>query len=531
MRAFLKCAVLVAFAMFFIACGDNPNGPDYDVQPAAKMATDVGVTTAVAFTGDTDAGELRITAEGYFHGGIIANSAMTACTKTSGTPLTISAMVGTSEKVVQRGLSPVGDGSSVWWGYIQGYPKNTTSESRNVTFIVSATDTNGVVVGADTITLVQPVYDVPSPQPMPLSLFMEASYVSYMEVTKTETVTKTEEITNTGGSAGPGSIGTTTVISGSGHGGSSSNTQTPTQSVAELITVSSTSSVETGNDSIESMALESDNKQSSIVVLSPNGGESWSLGSTQTIKWSSRNVKKVSFWLCRGNTCGRIGVGKLPATGIANIGSYTFVVGTDVTPFGAYVPSSSLIPSSNLKIRVASEDDYPISSVDDKSDEPFSVEYEKVPQVLQLGWEVRLCREGIPCTDSFWRVFGQHPLATDGVDEVQAIYFQEGMPADIVYPPLPPGENRLFLLMLGNQYLTRDIRSVGSSEVVFRFYIQHAPDPSATLTWDLSRFPKTATGEVVNTYTGSHLADIQDGEVTIYPPLDKIDFVVRHKQN
>ena len=117
------------------------------------------------------------------------------------------------------------------------------------------------------------------------------------------------------------------------------------------------------------------------------------------------------------------------------------------------------------------------------------------------------------------------------MDEVLAIDFREGMPVDIEYPPLPPGENRLFLLMLGNQYLIRDIRSMELGEIVFRFYIQHAPDPSTTLTWDLSRLLKTATGEVVNAYTGSHLADIRDGEVTIYPPLDKIDFAVRHNQN
>ena len=105
----------------------------------------------------------------------------------------------------------------------------------------------------------------------------------------------------------------------------------------------------------------------SITVFSPNGGESWVLGSTQTIEWKSNNVRRVSLWLCEGNTCGRIGVGTLPETGILNTGSYTFTVGTDVTPFGAYSPSSV------LKIRVASEDDYPISTVYDDSDESFNL--------------------------------------------------------------------------------------------------------------------------------------------------------------
>jgi len=105
----------------------------------------------------------------------------------------------------------------------------------------------------------------------------------------------------------------------------------------------------------------------SITVVSPNGGESWVLGSTQTTEWKSNNVRRVSLWLCEGNTCGRIGVGTLPATGILNAGSYTFTIGTDVTPFSVYAPSSI------LKIRVASEDDYPASTVYDDSDAPFSI--------------------------------------------------------------------------------------------------------------------------------------------------------------
>ena len=103
----------------------------------------------------------------------------------------------------------------------------------------------------------------------------------------------------------------------------------------------------------------------SITVLSPNGGESWAVGSVQTIKWNSTGVGKISIWLCKSGVCGRFG--NIPATGINNTGSYTFTVDTSVTPFGAYTPGS------DLKIRVASEDNYPTSTVYDDSNAPFSI--------------------------------------------------------------------------------------------------------------------------------------------------------------
>ncbi len=103
----------------------------------------------------------------------------------------------------------------------------------------------------------------------------------------------------------------------------------------------------------------------SITVLSPNGGETWQIGSVQTIKWNSTGVSKVSIWLCKSGTCGRFGM--IPSTGITNTGSYTFTVSTSTTPFGVYVPGS------DLKIRVASEDSYPTSTIYDDSDAAFSI--------------------------------------------------------------------------------------------------------------------------------------------------------------
>ncbi|MDO8619805.1 MAG: PKD domain-containing protein [bacterium] len=42
--------------------------------------------------------------------------------------------------------------------------------------------------------------------------------------------------------------------------------------------------------------------QPSITVLSPNGGESWQAGSTQTLRWNSSNVSRVSLDLYNPNT-------------------------------------------------------------------------------------------------------------------------------------------------------------------------------------------------------------------------------------
>ncbi|MEK7176583.1 MAG: peptidoglycan-binding protein, partial [Patescibacteria group bacterium] len=105
--------------------------------------------------------------------------------------------------------------------------------------------------------------------------------------------------------------------------------------------------------------------ESSITVLSPNGGETWQTGSTQTIAWNSTGVNKVSIWLCKSGICGRFGT--IPAIGITNTGSYSFVVSTSTTPFGAYAPAS------DLKIRVASEDNYPTSTVYDDSNSYFTI--------------------------------------------------------------------------------------------------------------------------------------------------------------
>jgi hypothetical protein len=45
--------------------------------------------------------------------------------------------------------------------------------------------------------------------------------------------------------------------------------------------------------------------------------------------------------------------------------------------------------------------------------------------------------------------------------------------------------------------------------------------------WDPKLLPPDAKGEVIDVYLGNRFADIRNGRVTVYPPFDKIKFVVR----
>jgi VCBS repeat-containing protein len=89
----------------------------------------------------------------------------------------------------------------------------------------------------------------------------------------------------------------------------------------------------------------------SITVISPNGGESWKIGSTQTITWNSTSVLSVKIELSRngGTTWTTI------ATGIANHGNKTWKVTGPVT--------------AHARIRVVSLS----NSASDISDTDFSI--------------------------------------------------------------------------------------------------------------------------------------------------------------
>lgn len=97
---------------------------------------------------------------------------------------------------------------------------------------------------------------------------------------------------------------------------------------------------------------------SSITVLSPNGGEAWQLGSTQTIKWSSSNVPTVMVDLIRpGYEC------HLTNGDVSNTGSLNFTVSSCVNGL-------SIFSAADYKIRVMYRSNATVI-VQDDSDAPF----------------------------------------------------------------------------------------------------------------------------------------------------------------
>ncbi len=102
----------------------------------------------------------------------------------------------------------------------------------------------------------------------------------------------------------------------------------------------------------------------SLTVISPNGGETWRVGSTQTIKWTSSNLGSslvnISFF----------GAGKnWIATNIPNSGSYSWTIPNDMLP-GSYV------------IRVDAGDKV---AAQDQSDSTFSIVSATQPSVTVIS--------------------------------------------------------------------------------------------------------------------------------------------------
>ncbi|MBN1302664.1 MAG: T9SS type A sorting domain-containing protein [Melioribacteraceae bacterium] len=91
----------------------------------------------------------------------------------------------------------------------------------------------------------------------------------------------------------------------------------------------------------------------SITIISPNGGETWRAGSTQTISWTSQNVDSVDIYF---NTDGSLMWSPISLGIPASARSYTWTV-----------PN---INSSNCLIKV---NDTKNNLIDDESDNPFSI--------------------------------------------------------------------------------------------------------------------------------------------------------------
>ncbi len=124
------------------------------------------------------------------------------------------------------------------------------------------------------------------------------------------------------------------------------------------------------NDNINNPVVNSDTTTSSITVLSPNGGEVWTIGSKYTIKWNTKNIPstdKVSI------TIRRVPPPQLPADGqefdpiiftdLQNTGSKEWTI-SDMYPVGNYVITVNGYHSLPL---------LPGNYVSDESNKSFSI--------------------------------------------------------------------------------------------------------------------------------------------------------------
>src|SRR3990167_3340485 len=108
--------------------------------------------------------------------------------------------------------------------------------------------------------------------------------------------------------------------------------------------------------------------QPSITVLSPNGGESWAVGSSHGISWTDSNLGSlgISITLVDSATGGQVFARDL-ATNIGNNRYYTWTIPNDV-------------PAGSYKINIYTSDCCK-PSASDSSDAPFSVTSQAQPLV------------------------------------------------------------------------------------------------------------------------------------------------------
>jgi len=97
---------------------------------------------------------------------------------------------------------------------------------------------------------------------------------------------------------------------------------------------------------------------SSITVLDPNGGESWAIGSTKTIKWNSSGVSgNIIIKLIKGTEM----LGSI-AWNVPNTGSYNWTINN--------IGGTPIRPGNDYKVLVRSFDDH---SIEDQSNSNFSI--------------------------------------------------------------------------------------------------------------------------------------------------------------
>jgi hypothetical protein len=102
----------------------------------------------------------------------------------------------------------------------------------------------------------------------------------------------------------------------------------------------------------------------SISIDSPNGGESWQIGTTHTISWSTNIDENVKIELLKSNSVVKTIVD-------STSGSYSWQISENITP------------ASDYKIKISSVDN---SGIYDTSDSTFTIEGVSASTLIEEGW-------------------------------------------------------------------------------------------------------------------------------------------------
>ncbi len=138
----------------------------------------------------------------------------------------------------------------------------------------------------------------------------------------------------------------------------------------------------------------------SVAVLSPNGGEKWQAGSTQTVRWSGGSPNWTVAVDLRQTPTSQ---GVQTSPNISNSGSYTFSVSTNVPPGQYYI--YIVCQSCQVGTQGAGDwSDAPFSIVSGTVSKPDMVVKGVTPftsTLIASGVNVQLCNDGSASTGTF----------------------------------------------------------------------------------------------------------------------------------
>ncbi len=191
-----------------------------------------------------------------------------------------------------------------------------------------------------------------------------------------------------------------------------------------------------------------------IIVISPNGGENWEIGSSHTINWTGENIGnnvKIQLWENGSNYVTIV-------NSTYNDGSYTWSI------------PESIEPSSQYKLKINDTSD---ASIYDFSDDNFSLYSPGWPEFDFLS-VINVIDDGIDDI-GYALTIGTNPQATYGYDEGFDLY---APPA----PPPPAFDAALFNGISGDRYFT-DFRPSTPEDETTEWQIHLQPSQGATHFW------------------------------------------------